>query len=740
MSQPIESPLAEMVAKSYLITDDAGGTRRVFQSYEGHVIDALRIYKDALVHYGKFLKSRCEIWGINAEHFYRNTFVAIALHDIGKLTREFQNNIRDGKSSARYPHPYFAIPIFWTLYRETFIEPLTLEKFAYVEMCAMLAHHTELHHAIYESVQTDVIYYKRAIYEAINALNRYQEELGFTEHFSGDFKSFIDFQEMKNNRIQRVRQELTFKMSDLPAKTRLKGLFTLMFSLLQLCDDYSSAHFSEFVKQNEEQVRDTLGPVLSSPGRFVQRLNSLSLKQILAGRTPYKFQSEVMEKASEFCIISAPCGRGKSEAALLWAQEVCQKTRRNKIIFALPTQITSNAMRKRLVKLFGREAVGLFHGKSFVKLKNERELERSQLGEFVELGKEELDELKGENFKGNVYFHPVTVTTVDHLVYSFIHGHSQADFALGQIQNSVVIFDEVHYYQGNTVKHLLVLFSILKELDIPHLLMSGTLPQSVLEKAQAINPTFELIIDQEGQDFTPFRIEYLKDKNLITKDGGANEYVIEEIVENYRSGLNQFIILNTVRRAQDFYRALKARDESFSLMLHHSQFVYKHRIEKEDEIYRRIEEIPFILVSSQVIEISLNISCNVMYTELSPIDALGQRGGRLNRGGQTHRKGNNEFIMKVFEPEQDAPYSYNEAKIDFMSRTREMLEDGVYSYQRIKELCDKVYEGIELDSGLLKTIFNECTLFGSRPAEITWDGEGEDGKGFKFREITYQKS
>jgi CRISPR-associated endonuclease/helicase Cas3 len=563
--------------------------------------------------------------------------------------------------------------------------------------------------------------------------------MGFSRYFNEDFKSFTDFQEMKNNRIQRVRQELIIKISNLPAKARLKSLFTLMFSLLQLCDDYSSAHFSEFVKQNKEQIIDTLGPVLSSPDRFVQCLNNLSPEQILADNDPYGFQSEVMEKARKFCIISAPCGRGKSEAALLWAQRVCQNTRRNKIIFALPTQITSNAMRKRLIRLFGREAVGLFHGKSFVKLKNERELEQSQSGEFVELGKEDLDELKEENFKGNIYFHPVTVTTVDHLVYSFIHGHSQADFALGQIQNSVVIFDEVHYYQGNTVKHLLVLFSILKELDIPHLLMSGTLPQPVLERALAINPTFELITDQEGQDFTPFRIEYLKSENLITKNDGANERIIEEIVENYRQGLNQFIILNTVRRAQDFYCALKDRDENLSLMLHHSQFVYKHRIEKEDEIYLRIEEKPFILVSSQVIEISLNISCDVMYTELAPIDALGQRGGRLNRGGKIYRNENKEFIMKVFEPEQDVPYRYDEDKIDFMSRTREILEDGVYSYRRIKALCDKVYEGIELDSRLLKNIFNECTLFGRRPAEITWDGAGEDGKGFKFREINYQK-
>jgi len=91
----------------------------------------------------------------------------------------------------------------------------------------------------------------------------------------------------------------------------------------------------------------------------------------------------------------------------------------------------------------GQEFVGLFHGKSFIKLKGEKKDEEKT----EDLETEDIKEIKGENFKGNVFFKPITVTTIDHLIYSFIHGFSQADFALGNLQNAVVVFDEVHYYE-----------------------------------------------------------------------------------------------------------------------------------------------------------------------------------------------------------------------------------------------------------------------------------------------------
>jgi CRISPR/Cas system-associated endonuclease/helicase Cas3 len=44
-----------------------------------------------------------------------------------------------------------------------------------------------------------------------------------------------------------------------------------------------------------------------------------------------------------------------------------------------------------------------------------------------------------------------------------------------------------------------------------------------------------------------------------------------------------------------------------------------------------------ILVATQICELSLDISADMQLTDLAPIDALSQRGGRLHRNGTVPR-------------------------------------------------------------------------------------------------------
>jgi len=69
-----------------------------------------------------------------------------------------------------------------------------------------------------------------------------------------------------------------------------------------------------------------------------------------------------------------------------------------------------------------------------------------------------------------------------------------------------------------------------------------------------------------------------------------------------------------------------------NIELLHSRFIYKHRSEKEVRINNWIMEgKSFILVATQVIEVSLDISFDFMITECAPLESLVQRFGRVNR-------------------------------------------------------------------------------------------------------------
>jgi len=210
-------------------------------------------------------------------------------------------------------------------------------------------------------------------------------------------------------------------------------------------------------------------------------------------------------------------------------------------------------------------------------------------------------------------------------------------------------------------------------------------------------------------------------------------------VENYRKGLTQFAILNTVERAKQLYLRLKEELKNLddpNIMLYHSQFTYNDRVKKENEIYSRIKTKPFILVATQVIEISVDIWCDVMYSELAPPDALGQRAGRLNRKG---RKWSNEIehTLNIYIPEEHLPYEE-----DLFNKVHSNVQDyqKPMSYEEIKEFCDKVYADytLEIPNSLydLLSLSKKCAVLGYNWKDVTFDGE--EGRIFRVRDEKIQ--
>ena len=718
----------------------------LFQSLEGHVTDCLKILKTFIDSNDKMLENFSNKWNLNYTHLIKNLFLTTYLHDVGKLTEEFQRNINCGKHSQFYPHAFFSTPIIFYLYTQKRLEPVFSDEKIHLQLCCILGHHTQLFNSIYDDVRTTPRFIQNEIIEVLNKMPEIHQRLGFEDLFPLDWtplesldNMYLIDNEPLFNKIIKCRNSLKIESREIRDKNRVKAIYSIFHSLLKLSDDYASYSFHEFAKKYRGTQR-TFGDVLEDANNFVLGLPVLSLDDILKGNAPYGFQEKLHRESPKFCSLFAPCGRGKTEAALLWATNICRETGRNKIIFAMPTQITSNSMRDRLCDLFGEDNVGLFHGKSFVKLKGDK---REEKDADEELEADELEEVRDDNFKGNIFFKPVTVTTIDHVIYSFVHGFSQADFALGNLQNAVVIFDEVHYYEEQTLRYLLNLFKIMSEMDIPYFLMSGTLPQFFVESVKKINSALAgPIIDMEGINFEPFKIKVYSEP-LLDMDG-FNEKVVNEICNNYRKRLSQFIILNTVRRSQRFYERLRKTfdsSENPNIILHNSQFTYRDRTEKEREIHNKASTRPFILVATQVIEISLDISCDVMYTELAPPDALAQRGGRLNRKGRHWHSDGIEYVMNVFLPEEffkdtsvkDTPYSFS-----LLEATKARLSDGPYSYSKFKDLCDAIYQNYKLlPEKNLSIVFNECCLFGYSPLDVTYGSE-DDPKLLQIREEKMQ--
>ncbi|MBD2629613.1 CRISPR-associated helicase Cas3' [Trichormus variabilis] len=99
------------------------------------------------------------------------------------------------------------------------------------------------------------------------------------------------------------------------------------------------------------------------------------------------------------------------------------------------------------------------------------------------------------------------------------------------------------------------------------------------------------------------------------------------------------IICNTVSQAQGLYKDLQElnHDETLNITLLHSRFLPEHRAQKETFLKEIFAEnwqddgTCYVLISTQVIEAGINITCQVMHTQLCPMNSLLQRAGRCAR-------------------------------------------------------------------------------------------------------------
>ncbi|KPC99010.1 CRISPR-associated nuclease/helicase Cas3 [Geobacillus sp. BCO2] len=92
------------------------------------------------------------------------------------------------------------------------------------------------------------------------------------------------------------------------------------------------------------------------------------------------------------------------------------------------------------------------------------------------------------------------------------------------------------------------------------------------------------------------------------------------------------VIVNTVRRAMELYERLSEMGSDVPVHLLHSQFTQEDRQWLERQIQEFNEaKVNGIWVTTQLVEASIDIDFDYLFTEMSPLDSLFQRLGRCYR-------------------------------------------------------------------------------------------------------------
>jgi CRISPR-associated endonuclease/helicase Cas3 len=119
-------------------------------------------------------------------------------------------------------------------------------------------------------------------------------------------------------------------------------------------------------------------------------------------------------------------------------------------------------------------------------------------------------------------------------------------------------------------------------------------------------------------------------RHAISISEGTLTGRISEIIQSARSARSTLVVCNHVRTAQMVYDAMRSAFGTEARLLH-GRFNQEDRNQIEAGLVG--QQLPKVLVATQVVEVSLDVDFEQGFFEPAPIDALVQRMGRVNRQG-----------------------------------------------------------------------------------------------------------
>jgi len=597
--------------------------------------------------------------------FWENLFFAVFLHDFGKGAKGFQQKLQTGKK-WNYRHEILSAG---------FVTALELpEKDKMAIGLAVITHHKDIQE----------LREKYATHPEDNpGFEKYKEKL--KELDLGEMNYFLDY------------------IPDFSQKYLGKKLSS--FHHIKCIGNLTNAYKNYVLPYYKQYRLDEKTPLHGKYGIFLKGFltasdhlasaKEIEIKRVVSNISQYiKFEhlTSVQEKAKGYSgnlFVISPTGSGKTEAALFWAHHNQNFTMSKRIFYILPYTASINFMYRRFVKLFGSDnLVSILHSKSGY-----------FLYKFFSEDKETLNYDEAKSFArkyqslARKIFKPYKILTPFQIIKAFFNlkGFEQN---ISEMVGGLFIFDEIHSYDPHTTALILEISRFIKnELQGKFLFMTATMPEFLKRYFQdELTIEDEITMDKaELGDFTRHRIKILEEDiwkhiNLIQND--------------IRSGKKVLVVVNTVKQAQEVFKSLrKINPENSSLL--HSRFILRDREKIESAL-----ENKNLLVGTQVIEVSLDIDYDVLYTEPAPIDALLQRFGRVNR-----RRRIDSAPVYIFSEGSGVGYIYGK------ERTKKSLQVlnhiNILNELLIQEMVNEVYKDgyNEEESKIIKDVSENFRQF-----------------------------
>lgn len=341
-------------------------------------------------------------------------------------------------------------------------------------------------------------------------------------------------------------------------------------------------------------------------------------------------QKFCIKNREENVIAVASTGMGKTEAGLQWIGNT-------KGFFILPIRTAINAIYDRVKEdiLWNEklnERLALLHSESL---------------EYYHDHVEEMDIVEYHD-RGKSFSLPLNISTMDQL-FDFVFKYKGYEMKLAMLAYSKIVIDEIQMYDEELLAYLICGLRQIHELGGKIAIVTATLPPYIKEILKR-----DAGITFQEQYFTSDVIRH----SVRVTEGAMS---VDDILACYQKNNDLcrsnkiLVVCNTIRKAQQIYEQIKNADETVKVHIFHSRFTNgdKKRLEAEirefgktysDTKKQIIDKQTGIWISTSLVEVSLDIDFDYLFTELSELNALFQRMGRCNRKGKKRVDEYNCFV------------------------------------------------------------------------------------------------
>ena len=408
----------------------------------------------------------------------------------------------------------------------------------------------------------------------------------------------------------------------------------------------------------------------------------------------YPFQRCVRDTRKSRVVLEAACGGGKTIAAYEWARKYADAGR--KLIICYPTTGTAAAGFDDY--LFVQEELerGLISSRASVDIRrmlanepevpsgDERELRHPNRDQDLEnLMKQESLQAWGQQ---------AIAATAD-FVLGLMQNHRRGLFSFPAILKSAIVFDEIHSYDAKMFGSLVRFLQTFPQ--IPALLMTASLQPSRREALDSAGVNYELIPgDDDMERADRYCLEwYEKGK----KQSDIPDKYWEAVKDTLDNGGKVLWVCNTVADATCIYDEAEQFGDDVKRILFHSRFCYRHRVNRQNEILEAFNEgkAPCLAVTTQVCEMSLDISADLLVTALPPFPALVQRMGRLNRRFPPGSPDGAWCLVYDYDGMDGRPYLRADLKVAREAVKRLAEKRRVLSQRDLKNELDEMPEEVD---------------------------------------------